>query len=113
MKGKKTGGRKAGTPNKTSMTTKAGIMRLFDVYLNGDPSIEIEPAREGQLMRDFYNLKGKDRLFLLKDMLPFVLPKMQSVSMDLDEGENTRSLKNKLAALSAGRTPVKGQDEDV
>lgn len=70
--GKKFGGRQKGTPNKL---TKELRSVLKDVLYE-----EI-----GRLPERLDELDTKDRLELLVKLMPFVFPKVQSVSQSLDE----------------------------
>jgi hypothetical protein len=71
MKGQKTGGRIAGTPNKLTKelrTTLKGIIAgEFDA-----------------LPQTFEQLPAKERLELLIKMLPYCLPKVDSIGGDYD-----------------------------
>ena len=70
--GKKFGGREKGTPNKLTTELRAD---LKDVLLE-----EIE-----QISHRVDELEAKDRLVLLVKLMPYVFPKVQSVSQSLDE----------------------------
>jgi len=70
--GKKFGGRQKGTPNKL---TKELRSVLKDVLYE---EIDCLPERLDEL-------DTKDRLELLVKLMPFVFPKVQSVSQSLDE----------------------------
>ena len=70
--GKKTGGRKAGTPNKIS-----GEMRLLLKQIISD-ELEALPATLEQL-------PGKDRLEAVLKLMPFVLPKIESIEGQYDD----------------------------
>lgn len=59
----KTGGRQAGTPNKTTSTVRNWIVEL------------INNNRE-QIEKDIQQLEPKDRLNMLDKLLPYVLPKV-------------------------------------
>lgn len=107
-KGVKYGGRKAGTPNKVTKTVREAIGALLDAYMNGDPAY-VDPdndearqqaVRDGLFYADFFKLKPKDRVFYAEKFSAFVAPKMQSVSMDLEDAEIKKSLAEKLTKLS-------------
>ena len=70
--GKKFGGREKGTPNKLTKELRAA---LKDVLYD---EIERLPHRLNEL-------ETKDRLELLVKLMPYVFPKVQSVSQSLDE----------------------------
>lgn len=59
----KTGGRQAGTPNKTTSTVRSWIVEL------------INNNRE-QIEKDIQQLEPKDRLNMLDKLLPYILPKV-------------------------------------
>lgn len=66
----KTGGRKAGTPNKVTGTIKDFVSEL------------INQNRE-QIKNDLKSLKPKDRLFVIEKFMQYVIPKQQSVKGDI------------------------------
>ena len=70
--GKKFGGREKGTPNKLTKELRSA---LKDVLYD-----EIE-----RLPHRLDALETKDRLELLVKLMPYVFPKVQSVSQSLDE----------------------------
>ena len=70
--GRKTGGRKAGTPNKIS-----GEMRLLLKQIISD-ELEALPATLEQL-------PGKERLEAVLKLMPFVLPKIESIEGQYDD----------------------------
>ena len=70
--GKKFGGREKGTPNKLTAELRSA---LKDVLYE-----EIE-----QIPHRLDELETKDRLELLVKLMPYVFPKVQSVSQSLDE----------------------------
>ena len=72
MTGKKFGGREKGTPNKLTKELRSA---LKDVLYD-----EIE-----QIPHRLDKLETKDRLELLVKLMPYVFPKVQSVSPSLDE----------------------------
>lgn len=71
-KGKKTGGRKAGTPNKTTAFSKSVIQEILTDYTNS------------KLFRgDLKKLDPKDRLDIMVKLMAFTTPKPQSVDMNM------------------------------
>ena len=62
MKGKKTGGRKKGTPNKTPAAIKDTLTALFA------ENIEL-------LQHDFKTLSARDRLQFVAKILPYIVPR--------------------------------------
>lgn len=75
----KTGGRKAGTPNKITGTLKDFVSGL------------IEDNRE-QMQKDLKALSPKDRLLVLERFLQYVLPKQQAIAADLSVEEQPKDL---------------------
>lgn len=73
-KRKKTGGRQAGTPNKTTALTKSVVAALLDEYSNS-----------GMMSKDFKALSAKDRITIAEKMMQYVLPKMQSTAVSVDD----------------------------
>ena len=69
--GKKTGGRKAGTPNKIS-----GEMRQLLKQIISD-ELEALPETLAQL-------QGKERVEAVLKLMPFVLPKIESIEGQYD-----------------------------
>ena len=66
-KGIKTGGREIGTPNKTTSELRKTLKHIVDDEL--------------QILQDNINeLKPKERIDLLIKLLPYVMPKVQTVS---------------------------------
>ena len=89
-KGKKYGGRVAGTPNKVSSITKAAIAELLADY-----------QESGQLRDDFYSseVTPKDRLYIAEKMMQYVMPKMQAVAFT-EADEKTKTIEDALIELS-------------
>ncbi len=65
----KTGGRKAGSPNKVTADLKSWIQQLIDGNRRG-------------FERDLKKLEPKDRLVILERLMGYVVPKQQSVSVE-------------------------------
>lgn len=72
MKGKKTGGRVKGTPNKVTAFGKEMIAGMLDEY-----------QKSGRMNEDFYALDAEKRLTIAERMMNYVLPKQQSVKADV------------------------------
>ena len=73
MKGKKTGGRKIGTPNRLTKELRAALKNILH------QEIELLPEHLSKL-------EPKDRLELLVKLLPFTLPKVEPESYHIGEG---------------------------
>lgn len=87
MKGKKTGGRVKGTENKVTRFTREVLANIIDKYQS-----------TGQLDADLLMLEPKDRLVIMERFMQYTLPKMQSVSVDVDGGSVTKTIEDKLRA---------------
>lgn len=70
----KTGGRKAGTPNKVTGTAKEWIAGLID-------------KNRAQIEKDLKKLEPKERLQMLEKLMQYVVPKQQAVSAKIDFSE--------------------------
>ena len=83
-KRKKTGGRKAGTPNKVTKAVRESLKDAITGYLNG------MNEKGFSLTQDLYAIEEPaGRLAMIAKFLPYVAPKLQSISFNSDD---TRSL---------------------
>ena len=89
MKGKKTGGRQKGTPNKVTTISKAAIAEVLSDY-----------NESGLLQSDFMLLKPLERITIAEKLMQYVMPKIQSVAVDLGGGDENRTIEDKLISLS-------------
>ena len=87
--GKKTGGRKKGTPNKSMMLGKEVIVSLLADYSNS-----------GLMTFDFMALDPKDRLVIAERLMQYTMPKMQATAIDLSTGDNEKTIEDRLAELA-------------
>jgi len=71
MKGQKTGGRIAGTPNKLTSELRTTLKEIIAGELDALP-------------QTFEQLPAKERLELLIKMLPYCLPKVDSIGGNYD-----------------------------
>lgn len=79
-KRKKTGGRKAGTPNKITKTVRESLSDAITSYLNGMND------KGYSLATDLMQIEEPaSRLALVAKFLPYVAPKLQTVSFNNDE----------------------------
>ncbi len=85
----KTGGRKKGTPNKTTAINKGIITNLIAEY-----------SQSGLMAKDFRELEPKDRLNIAEKMMSYVIPKLQSVEASVDVAPATNMLAEKLIELA-------------
>lgn len=88
-KGKKTGGRKAGTPNKVSATVRGAIANMLDEYYSSQTFIN-----------DIAELEPKDRVAAMEKFTAYVAPKLQTTTLDMTV-ENKRTIEDRLAELAA------------
>lgn len=72
MKGKKTGGRQKGTPNKTTTFTKELITEMLSDYYDS-----------GSMAKDMKELEPKERVDAFIKLATFVMPKPQAVDMSI------------------------------
>jgi arginyl-tRNA synthetase len=89
MKGKKTGGRQKGTPNKATVMNKQIINDLLADY-----------SASGLMCEDFQQLEAKDRMAIAERLMQYVMPKMQSVTADMNVSSDKLSLEHTLVQLS-------------
>lgn len=87
-KGKKTGGRQAGTPNKTSATVRGAIAKMLDNYFNSE-----------DFKKDIECLDPKDRVFAMEKFAAYVAPKLQTTTLDMTV-ENKKTIEDRLVELS-------------
>ena len=89
-KGKKTGGRTAGTPNKASAVVRGAISNMLDDYFTSET-----------FKRDIAELEPKDRVSALEKFTAYVAPKLQSTSLDMTV-ESKKTIEDRLLELSDG-----------
>lgn len=87
-RGKKTGGRVAGTPNKTSAVVRAAIAKMLDEYFNSDT-----------FTKDIAELEPKDRVAAMEKFTAYVAPKLQSTSLDVAT-ESRKTIEDQLVELA-------------
>lgn len=85
-KGKKTGGRKAGTPNKATRITREIINDLANGMLD-------------QVKADIADLEPHERVKTWIKLCEFLAPKPQAISLDITS-ENERTIEDRLIELS-------------
>ena len=88
-RGYKTGGRKTGTPNKTTGLTKEMINQVLATYHD-----------DGRLTKDFYELEPKERLDVFIKLVGYIMPKPQSVQVDLNQSGGNSSILERLNQLA-------------
>lgn len=87
-KGRKTGGRTAGTPNKVSGIVRSAIAKMLDGYFNSDT-----------FMKDISELEPKDRVSAMEKFAAYVAPKLQAATLDMTV-EGKKTIEDKLVELS-------------
>ncbi len=87
-KGKKTGGRKAGTPNKTTAFSKSVIQEILTDYTSSE-----------LFKKDMKKLDPKDRLDIMVKLMAFTTPKPQSVDMSITSNK-PKTIEDALQELS-------------
>lgn len=92
-KGKKTGGRVAGTPNKTSAAVRQAISKMLDEYFNSKTFVN-----------DIADLDPKDRVAAMEKFAAYVAPKLQTTTLDVAV-ETKKTIEDRLMELS-------GDEED-
>ena len=88
MKGKKTGGRQKGTPNKSTAFSKSVIQEILTDYTSSD-----------LFRKDMQDLDPKDRLDIMVKLMAFTTPKPQSVDMSITSNI-PRTIEDTLKELS-------------
>ncbi len=88
MKGKKTGGRTKGTPNKATAFSKAVIQDILTEYTDS-----------GSFNKDMKKLEPKDRLDIIVKLMAFTTPKPQSIDMSVTAVKN-KTIEKTLEELS-------------
>ena len=96
MRGKKTGGRTKGTPNKTTRTIRECLAEATSDYYNSD-----------NFLKDLAALEPKERVMIMERLTQYVAPKMQSTTIDATV-ETRKTIEEKLLALSSDES----SDED-
>lgn len=82
-KRKKTGGRKAGTPNKVTKSVRESLRDALTGYINGINE------KNYSLFTDLMQInEPAGRLAMVAKFLPYVAPKLQAVSFNNDESRN-------------------------
>ena len=87
-KGRKTGGRQKGTPNKTTAFSKKVITELVSDYTNSEA-----------FSADLSALEPKERIDVMIKLMAFITPKPQSVDMTLTT-ERDKTIEDTLQELS-------------
>ena len=91
MRGKKTGGRTKGTPNKATKTIREKLSEVTSDYYNSD-----------RFFQDLAQLEPKDRVMVIERLTNYVAPKMQPTAIDA-KVENRKTIEDKLVELSSDK----------
>lgn len=97
MKGKKTGGRQKGTPNKATAFMKGVFQDIVQNYILAEDKSDNEFGQN--FISDLGKLDPKDRIDVMIKFAQFVVPKPQSIAIE-DNTEEKDSLVDKLALLA-------------
>ena len=95
-KGKKTGGRQKGTPNKITALAKGMIEKWLETH-NTIPEGDMAPL----IMQDFLELDPKDRVKITMEFIKIIMPRKISI----DDNEIHLTIEDKLVELA-------GDEED-
>lgn len=88
MKGKKTGGRQKGTPNKATQFSKELINEILSDYVT-----------TGAMASDMKRLEPEDRINVMIKLAAFVTPKPQSIDLSVNK-EKEKTIEDTLAQLA-------------
>ena len=86
---RKTGGRQKGSVNKVTAMTKAVISDLLSDYQNS-----------GLMGSDFLALEPKDRFQCAEKLMQYIMPKMQSTSVDFNNKATKITIEQQLRELA-------------
>ena len=86
---RKTGGRQKGSVNKVTAMTKAVIADLLSDY-----------QESGLMGTDFLALEPKDRFQCAEKMMQYIMPKMQSTSVDFNNKATKITIEQQLRDLA-------------
>lgn len=89
MKGKKTGGRTAGTPNKISTAIRDSINRMLQEYYTSELFAE-----------DLAKLEPRERIAAMEKLAQYGVPKLQATTLDVTESTSS-DFADMIARLSA------------
>ena len=102
MKGKKTGGRQAGTPNKDNPLK--GYIKAHSLAYFQERERVVDGTK--QMVSDFdldmAQLKAEDRVNAEIRLLEYHQPKTKAVDITLDTNIKVMTIEDRLAALSVG-----------
>ena len=88
--GRKTGGRKKGTPNKRTADVRHILDATTSDYYTSD-----------QFAKDIAALEPKDRLLIMEKMTGYVIAKLQTTNLEVSH-DTEKTIEDKLAQLAKG-----------
>lgn len=94
MKGKKTGGRKKGTPNKTQAQIREAMQLILEDNLDN-------------LLEDIRALKPADRVKYVLELSKFVVPQLKAVELSSPDGDRFNII---TIDLGSGINPEEDED---
>ncbi len=106
-KGRKTGGRVKGTPNKENPLKgyiRAHSMSYFEPRARKDPETGIE-FEASDFEMDILALPPDDRVNAELRLLKFHLPEMKAIDMDMTLTDTAKTIEQRLAELTADEDP--------
>ena len=91
----KTGGRKPGTPNKTTRELREALTPLMAAYFSGmaDPELNFRNS----WAEDLEQMAPSDRARCMQAMAPFVIPKLQNI--EIKEKTDRKGMRDELKRL--------------
>lgn len=92
--GRKTGGRKKGIPNKSTVIGKTYILQFIDDY-----------KTSGLMAADFAELEPKDRLTIAEKLMQYCIPKLQATAVEVSAADKHSELLDRLASLAGEDEP--------
>lgn len=87
-KGKKTGGRAAGTPNKVTSTVRKAITQQIEDYYTSET-----------FLKDIAALKPAERVAAMEKLAAYAVPKLQTTTLDV-VADTKKTIEDKLLELS-------------
>ncbi len=97
MRGKKTGGRVAGTPNKVNANLKAVFAQILNDYYGSE-----------KFKTDFECLSERDRVAAAEKLAAYLLPKSVESNVTMNGGGIT--IEDRLARLAGGEVLPKEEE---
>lgn len=97
-KGKKTGGRTTGTPNKINQEMKPLLKGISEEYLRPNPD---NPGGVSDLMQDLEALSPYERVQVHLKLMEYHTPKEKAATVNLNtDGEIDQGIEAMIAALT-------------